>query len=138
MATGRYHSISELMERASIEFAVWQKEENPYEADSMKKEFHDQLTVKYNSYLGGDIEANCCIVGGIIGPIFGMSNFGKHFFSSLESIPSKRYIYSIALMVPYIIYLKKSNKDIKLIQNERYFLQTILTLLYDKIELDFS
>ena len=88
--------------------------------------------------LGGDIEANCCIVGGIIGPIFGMSNFGKHFFSSLECIPSKRYIYSIALMVPYIIYLKKSNKDIKLIQNERYFLQTILTLLYDKIELDFS
>ena len=41
-------------------------------------------------------------------------------------------------MVPYIIYLKKSNKDIKLIQNEHYFLQTILTLLYDKIELDFS
>ena len=88
--------------------------------------------------LGGDIEANCCIVGGIIGPIFGMSNFGKHFFKSLESISSTRYIYSIALMVPYIIYLKKSNKDIKLIQNERYFLQTILTLLYDKIELDFS
>ena len=88
--------------------------------------------------LGGDTEANCCIVGGIIGPIFGMSNFGKHFFNSLESISSKRYIYSIALMVPYIIYLKKSNKDIKLIQNERYFLQTILTLLYDEIELDFS
>ena len=88
--------------------------------------------------LGGDTEGNCCIVGGIIGPIFGMSNFGKHFFNSLESISPKRYLYSIALMVPYIIYLKKSNKDIKLIQNEHYFLQTILTLLYDKIELDFS
>ncbi len=57
MATGRYHSISELMDKASTEFAVWQKEENPQNADSMKKEFHGQLTVKYNDYLGGDANA---------------------------------------------------------------------------------
>ena len=87
--------------------------------------------------LGGDTEANCCIVGGIIGPIFGMSNFGKEFFDSLRAV-SKRYIYSVALMVLYVIYLIKSNKNIELIHNKHYFLQTILTLLYDDFELDFS
>ena len=35
----------------------------------------------------------------------------------------------------YIIYLVKSNKDEKLIKNERYFLKTILTLFYDKINI---
>ena len=87
--------------------------------------------------LGGDTEANCCIVGGIIGPIFGMSIFGKDFFDFLKQ-NQKRYIYSIALVLPYILYLQKSNKNIELIQNDHYFLQTILTLLYDEIELDYS
>ena len=88
--------------------------------------------------LGGDTDTNCCIVGGIIGPIFGMANFGPHFYKSLELIPQKRYIYSIALMVPYIIYLKKSNEDSSLIKNEHYFLQTILTLLYDDFEINLA
>ena len=87
--------------------------------------------------LGGDTEANCCIVGGIIGPIFGMSIFGNDFFNFLKQ-NQKRYIYSIALVLPYILYLQKSNKNIELIQNDHYFLQTILTLLYDEIELDYS
>ena len=88
--------------------------------------------------LGGDTDTNCCIVGGIIGTIFGMSNFGPNFYNSLELIPPKRYIYSIALMVPYIMYLKKSNEDSGLIKNECYFLKTILTLLYDDFEVDLA
>ena len=88
--------------------------------------------------LGGDTDTNCCIVGGVIGPIFGIENFGKNFKITLELIPTNRDIYSIALMIPYIIYLEKSNKDDELIKNEKYFLKTILTLLYDKIDLDFS
>ena len=87
--------------------------------------------------LGGDTDTNCCIVGGVFGPIFGMQNFGKNFKITLELIPPNRDIYSIALMVPYILYLEKSNKDDELIKNEKYFLKTILTLLYDNIDLDF-
>ena len=88
--------------------------------------------------LGGDTDTNCCIVGGIIGPIFGMQNFGPNFQISLGLIPKNRDIYSIPLMLLYIIYLDKSNKNDDLIKNERYFLKTILTLLYDEIDLDFS
>jgi ADP-ribosylglycohydrolase len=88
--------------------------------------------------LGGDTDTNCCIVGGIIGPIFGMSNFGSNFYSSLDLIPQKRYIYSIALMVPYIMYLKKSNEHSSLIKNDRYFLKTILTLLYYDFEVNLA
>jgi len=39
--TGRYRSIADLMDRASIEFAVWENETNPNDAESMKREFHD-------------------------------------------------------------------------------------------------
>jgi ADP-ribosylglycohydrolase len=88
--------------------------------------------------LGGDTDTNCCIVGGIIGPIFGMQNFGPNFQKSLGLIPQNRDMYSIAIMVLYIIYLDKSNKNDELIKNERYFLQTILTLLYDEIDIDLS
>ena len=88
--------------------------------------------------LGGDTDTNCCIVGGVFGPIFGMENFGKNFKITLELIPPNRDIYSIALMVPYILYLEKSNKNDELIKNEKYFLKTILTLLYDNIDLNFS
>ena len=88
--------------------------------------------------LGGDTDTNCCIVGGIIGPIFGMQNFGPNFQKSLGLIPQNRDMYSIAIMVLYIIYLDKSNKEDELIKNERYFLKTILTLLYDEIDIDLS
>ena len=88
--------------------------------------------------LGGDTDTNCCIVGGIIGPIFGMENFGNNFKRALGLIPPNRDIYSIALMIPYIIYLQKSNKNDELIKNERYFLKIILTMLYDEIDLDLS
>ena len=86
--------------------------------------------------LGGDTDTNCCIVGGIIGPIFGMLNFGNNFKTTLELIPPKRDMFSIPLMVLYAIYLDKSNKKDELIKNERYFLKTILTMLYDKIEIE--
>mgnify|MGYP002624576823 CR=1 FL=1 len=88
--------------------------------------------------LGGDTDTNCCIVGGIIGPLFGIQNFGKNFKKSLELIPLNRDMFSIPLMIPYIIYLQKSNKDDEFIKDDRYFLRTILTLLYDEIDIDLT
>ena len=107
-----------------------------YEKYEEKTGFEDIMKEICN--LGGDTDTNCCIVGGIIGPIFGMQNFGKNFQTSLGLIPQNRDMYSIPLMVLYIMYLQKSNKNDELIKNERYFLQTILTLLYDENDIDLS
>ena len=88
--------------------------------------------------LGGDTDTNACIVGGVIGPLIGLNNFGNNFDKVLEVIPRNRSLFSICLMVPYIQYLKKSNRNKQLIKDERVFLKTILTILYDDIEIDYS
>ena len=87
--------------------------------------------------LGGDTDTNCCIVGTIIGPLIGMANFGNEFYKMLELVPPNREIYSVSLVLLFIVYLKKSNRDEKLLQNDKYFLQQILTMLYGNIELNY-
>lgn len=88
--------------------------------------------------LGGDTDTNACIVGGIIGPLIGFKNFGDYFDKVLDVIPRNRSLFSICIMVLYVQYLKKSNRNTDLIKNDHYFLETILTLLYDDIEIDYS
>ena len=87
--------------------------------------------------LGGDTDTNCCIVGGVLGPLIGMYNFGKEFNKMVELIPPNREIYSASLALLFVIYLKKSNRNDKLVENNKYFLQQILTMLYGDIELDY-
>lgn len=86
--------------------------------------------------LGGDADTNCCIVGGVIGPLSGLKNFGPYFDKVIDVIPRDRYLFSICIMLLYVIYLKKSNRNIDLIRDEHYFLRTVLTLLYDDIEIN--
>ena len=86
--------------------------------------------------LGGDTDTNCCIVGGVIGPLVGLNNFGEYFDKVLNVIPQNRYIFSICIMLLYVLYLKKSSRNEELIKDEHYFLKTILTLLYDNIEIN--
>jgi ADP-ribosylglycohydrolase len=88
--------------------------------------------------LGGDTDTNACIVGGIIGPLIGFKNFGDYFDKVLDVIPHNRSLFSICIMVLYVQYLKKSNRNTDLIKNDHVFLETILTLLYDDIEIDYS
>jgi hypothetical protein len=87
--------------------------------------------------LGGDTDTNCCIVGGVIGPLIGMNNFGKELNTMIETIPPNRAIYSVSMILLFVIYLNKSNKDENLIKNDKYFLKQILTMLYGDIELDY-
>ena len=87
--------------------------------------------------LGGDTDTNCCIVGAIIGPLIGMNNFGENFKEMLNLIPINRPIYCAPMAVLLVIYLKKSNRDNNLIQNDKYFLQQLLTLLYGSIDLSY-
>ena len=87
--------------------------------------------------LGGDTDTNCCIVGAVIGPLIGMSNFGKEYDKMIGLIPPDRAIYSVAMILLFVIYLKKSNKDESLVENKKYFLKQILTMIYGNIELDY-
>ena len=66
-----------------------------------------------------------------------MANFGNEFYKMLELVPPNREIYSVSLVLLFIVYLKKSNRDEKLLQNDKYFLQQILTMLYGNIELNY-
>ena len=88
--------------------------------------------------LGGDTDTNACIVGGVIGPLIGLKNFGDNFNKVLDVIPRNRSLFSICLMVLYVEYLKKSSRNSQLIKDERIFLRAILTILYDDIEVDYS
>ena len=87
--------------------------------------------------LGGDTDTNCCIVGAVIGPLIGMNNFGKEFNTMIELIPPNRAIYSVSMIILFIIYLNKSNKDENLVKNDKYFLKQIFTMLYGDIDLDY-
>ena len=96
------------------------------------KEILDQIC-----NLGGDTDTNACIVGGVIGPMIGLKNFGENFDKVLKLNPPNRALFSISLMVHYIIYLKQSSRNNQLIKDERVFLKTILTMLYDEIDIDY-
>ena len=87
--------------------------------------------------LGGDTDTNSCIVGGVLGPLIGMANFGSELNKMYELVPPNRFIYSPAFILIYVIYLMKSNEDDNLIQNNKYFLQQILTMLYGDIDLKY-
>jgi len=86
--------------------------------------------------LGGDTDTNACIVGGVIGPLIGFSEFSD-FDKIINIIPPHRGEYSIALMYLYVRYLKLSNRKDELIKNNRYFLKIILDLLYGEVEIDY-
>ena len=86
--------------------------------------------------LGGDTDTNCCIVGAVIGPLIGLQNFGDYFKKVLDVIPRDRYIFSICIMVIYVKYLYNSNRNNDILNNECYFLKSVLTLLYGEIEID--
>ena len=88
--------------------------------------------------LGGDTDTNACVVGGVIGPLIGMKNFGDYFEKVLDVIPRDRSLFSICIMALYVQYLKKSNRNPELIKNNYYFLETILTLIYDDVEIDYT
>ena len=46
-----------------------------------------------------------------------------------------RYLFPTFIMVFYE-YLKNSNRNNKLIQNEKYFFKVMLALLYDELEIE--
>ena len=87
--------------------------------------------------LGGDTDTNCCIVGAVIGPLIGIKYFGKELNDMIELIPPNRAIYSVSMILLFVIYLNKSNKDDNPVNNDKYFLKQILTMIYGDIELDF-
>ena len=109
-----------------------------YFFDEIKEE---EKTTKYRTIMnqicnfGGDTDTNAAIVGTVIGPLIGYHNFGKdEFYTMVSLIPKKRYIYSPALMVIFVYFLKdniNNNKEFK-----ANFLKMLLTMLYEKIDIN--
>ena len=106
-----------------------------YEMINEKKRF--QTIMEEICNLGGDTDTNCCIVGAVIGPLDGFYHFGEYFEKMIDVIPRNRYLFSVCLMVPYVNFLKNSKSRDNNDDYEHYFLKTILTMLYDEIEIDY-
>ena len=85
--------------------------------------------------LGGDTDTNAAIVGTVIGPLLGYKNFGDTEFKKMVMlIPNKRFIYSPALMIIYVYFLKDNiNNNGTMNMN---FLKMIISILFDKIDVN--
>ena len=53
----------------------------------------------------------------------------------VELVPTNRYIFSPALMILYVYFLKNSNKD-KEVKDRMNFLRMILKVLFEKIDVN--
>ena len=100
----------------------------------------DKYFTKYRKIMnqictyGGDTDTNAAIVGAVIGPLIGYKNFGdEEFRQMVELVPNRRYIFSPALMVLYVYFLKKTN-NIGEINSKMNFLRMILNVSYEEID----
>ena len=81
---------------------------------------------------GGDTDTNAAIVGTVIGPLIGYKKFGDEEFKKMISlIPKKRFIFSPALMLIYVYFIKDNNNKGKFEMN---FLKMFLTLAFQQID----
>ena len=84
---------------------------------------------------GGDTDTNAAIVGAVIGPLIGYKDFfDEEYLKMLNLVPKNRFVFSPALMIIYVYFLKnnKNNTNLK----GKYFIRTLLYFLYEKIDLN--
>jgi hypothetical protein len=111
-----------------------------YHFDDVKEDKENNYT-KYRVIMnqicsyGGDTDTNAAIAGAVLGPLIGYKNFGSEFKVMVELVPAYRYIFSPALMILYVYFLKNSNKD-KEIKHRKNFLRMILKVLFEKIDVN--
>lgn len=111
-----------------------------YHFDDVKEDKENNYT-KYRVIMnqicsyGGDTDTNAAIAGAVLGPLIGYKNFGDEFKTMVELIPANRYIFTPALMILYVYFLKNSNKD-KEIKNRMNFLKMILKVLFERIDVN--
>ena len=83
---------------------------------------------------GGDTDTNAAIVGTVIGPLIGYKYFGDEDLKTMiRLVPEKRCIFSPALMIIYVYFLK--NDKFKGQKNFN-FLKMFLTIIFDKIDVN--
>lgn len=83
---------------------------------------------------GGDTDTNAAIVGTVIGPLIGYKKFGDAEFKKMVSlVPNKRFIFSPALMIIYVYFIK----DYKNIDDSRRnFLKMLLMTAFKTIDVN--
>ena len=84
-----------------------------YTFDNMNCEFVPKYRQIMNEIanIGGDTDTNCAIVGCVIGPLLGYTNFGSEFKICLNLVPKDRFMYSTAMMYYYVEYLENITKN---------------------------
>lgn len=109
-----------------------------YYFDDIKE---DNKYTKYRTIMnqicifGGDTDTNAAIVGTVIGPLIGYKNFGNMEFTKMVSlIPKKRFIYSPALMIIYVYFLKDKINNNGIFKMN--FLKMIIYILFEKIDVN--
>jgi hypothetical protein len=111
-----------------------------YHFDDVKEDKANNYT-KYRVIMnqicsyGGDTDTNAAIAGAVLGPLIGYKNFGDEFKIMVELVPHNRYIFTPALMILYVYFLKNSNKD-KKIKTRMNFLRMILKVLFERIDVN--
>jgi len=84
---------------------------------------------------GGDTDTNAAIVGAVIGPLIGYKDFcDGEFLKMISLVPKNRFVFSPALMIIYVYFLKNNINYIEL--KGKFFIRTLLKLLYEKIDLN--
>ena len=83
---------------------------------------------------GGDTDTNAAIVGTVIGPLIGYKLFGDEEFETMVNlVPKKRFIFSPALMLIYVYFIKDNNNKGKFEMN---FLKMFLSLILTEIDVN--
>ena len=84
---------------------------------------------------GGDTDTNAAIVGIVIGPLIGFSNFGDKLKMIFEVVAPDRYMFPPCLMVVYIYKLIESNNK-GIMENDANYLKMLLTFIFLDFKLD--
>ena len=110
-----------------------------YTFDNIECEFISKYRHIMNEIanIGGDTDTNCAIVGCVIGPLVGYTNFDSEFEICLKLVPKDRFMYSTAMMYYYVEYLENITNNKQFESNEIRFnyYQMLLTLLNTTIKI---
>ena len=81
--------------------------------------------------IGGDTDTNCAIVGCVIGPLLGYTNFGSDLNTFLNAVSEERFMYSSTMMFYYVKFLEETKLNNKK-QAVSVFAHSLLLFLYVK------
>lgn len=94
---------------------------------------YQQIMNEINNW-GGDTDTNAAIVGTVLGPIIGFTNFGKEdLVILLNHYSQTKYAYSLAFIYFYIQFLESPELNMQTSEIKFNFISKLLLLLNTEI-----